>query len=104
MTAVETHPEPAMKLYVIVWLGLLLIVGAETMLTYAHLSTGTLLGALLALAFIEAALGLMFFMHMRHERRALFWALIPYLIFALLMLNQLWPDALRLLHLRSASP
>jgi cytochrome c oxidase subunit IV len=65
-------------------------------LTYAHLPTGVLLGGLLALAILEAALGVMFFMHLRYERRALFWSLIPGLIFVLLMMNQLWPDAYRL--------
>jgi cytochrome c oxidase subunit IV len=104
MTAAETRPEPGMKLYFIVWFGLIFIVGAEVRLTYSHLGTGTLLVSLLVLALVEAALGVMYFMNMRYERPLLFWALIPYLIFALLMLNQLWPDALRLLHLRAPSP
>ena len=43
-----------MRLYVAVWLGLLLIVAAEVALTYARLPTGTLLAALLALALVEA--------------------------------------------------
>jgi cytochrome c oxidase subunit IV len=105
MTAnAESRPEPGMKFYVIVWLGLLLIVAVEVVLTYRGLSTGALFGSLLVLAFIEAGLGLMYFMHMKWERRALFLALIPYLIFALLMMNQIWPDAFRLLHLRAATP
>src|SRR5438105_4665919 len=36
----ETRQSPGMKLYVIVWLGLLLIVGVEVVLTYAHLPVG----------------------------------------------------------------
>jgi cytochrome c oxidase subunit IV len=85
-----------MRLYVAVWLGLLLIVGAEVALTYAHLSTGLLLSALLALALVEAGLGVMYFMHLRYERRALFWSLVPALIFVFLMMNQFWSDAHRL--------
>jgi caa(3)-type oxidase subunit IV len=88
-----------MRLYVAIWIGLLLIVAIEVALTYAHLPAGTLLAGLLALAVVEAALGVMFFMHLRYERRALFWSLIPGLIFVLLLLNQLWPDAYRLLAL-----
>jgi caa(3)-type oxidase subunit IV len=99
MAAMESTPRPGMRLYVAVWIGLLLIVAVEVALTYAHLPAGTLLAGLLALAIVEAALGVMFFMHLRYERRALFWSLIPGLIFVLLMLNQVWPDAYRLLSL-----
>jgi cytochrome c oxidase subunit IV len=92
----ESTPGPGMRLYVAVWLGLLLIMGAEVALTYARLPTGTLLAALLALALVEAGLGLMYFMHLRYERRALFWSLIPVLIFVFIMMNQFWSDAHRL--------
>ena len=85
-----------MRLYVAVWLGLLLIVAAEVALTYAGLPTGTLLAALLVLALVEAGLGLMYFMHLKYERRTLFWSLIPALIFVFLMMNQFWSDAYRL--------
>jgi cytochrome c oxidase subunit IV len=96
MATMESTPGPGMRLYVAVWLGLLLIVGAEVALTYARLPTGTLLAALLALALVEAGLGLMYFMHLRYERRALFWSLIPALIFVFIMMNQFWSDAHRL--------
>lgn len=85
-----------MRLYVAVWLGLLLIVAAEVALTYAGLPAGTLLAALLALGLVEAGLGLMYFMHLKYERRILFWSLIPALIFVFLMMNQFWSDAHRL--------
>ena len=96
MAAMESTPGPGMRLYVVVWIGLLLIVAIEVALTYAHLPAGTLLAGLLALAIVEAALGVMFFMHLRYERRTLFWSLIPGLILVLLMMNQFWPDAYRL--------
>jgi caa(3)-type oxidase subunit IV len=100
MAAMESTPGPGMRLYVVVWIGLLLIVATEVALTYAHLPAGTLLAGLLALAIVEATLGVMFFMHLRYERRALFWSLIPGLILVLLMMNQFWPDAYRLASLR----
>lgn len=92
----ESTAGPGMRLYVAVWLGLLLIVGVEVALTYAGLPTGILLSALLALALVEAALGVLYFMHLRYERRALFWSLIPALIFVFIMMNQFWTDAQRL--------
>jgi caa(3)-type oxidase subunit IV len=84
-----------MKLYLSVYAGLLLIVAVEVVLTYLRLPAGTLLFALLALAVIEAGLGLMYFMHLKYERR-LFWSLIPALIFVFIMMNQFWSDAHRL--------
>ena len=99
MTASAT-PGPGMKLYVSVWIGLILIVMVEVALAYAHLSPGTMLFALLALASVEAGLGVTYFMHLRYEKRVLFWCTIPPLIFVLLMLNHLWRDAHRLVTLR----
>lgn len=90
-----------MKVYVIVWIGLMLIVGAEVLLAYAHLRTPVLLGTLLALAVLEAGAALLFFMHLKYERPTLFWSLIPALIFVLVLLDHLWPDALRLTSLRA---
>jgi cytochrome c oxidase subunit 4 len=96
MATMESTPGPGMRLYVAVWLGLLLIVGAEVALTYAGLPTKTLLYALLTLALVEAGLAVMYFMHLKYERRTLFWSLIPALIFVFLMMNQFWSDAHRL--------
>ena len=87
-------------MYVVVWTGLILIVGVEVVLTYEHLPVGMLLACLLVLAFIEAGLGVMYFMHLKYERPSLFWSLIPYLLFALVMMDHFWPDALRLMRQR----
>jgi cytochrome c oxidase subunit IV len=100
MTATESTPQPGMRLYVMVWLGLVLIVAVEVALTMAHLPTNTLLAALLSLAVLEAGLGVMYFMHMKYERPVLFWSLIPSLVFVLVMMNHLWPDAHRLLRMK----
>lgn len=90
-----------MQVYIMVWIGLLCIVGAEVLLAYAHLRTGVLLAGLLALALVEAAAGLLFFMHLKYERARLAWWLIPVLIFVFLLMDHLWPDAFRLAALRA---
>lgn len=76
------------------------IVVVEVVLTYAGLTAPALLLALLSLAFIEAALALLYFMHLRYERPILFWSLIPALVFVLVLFNHLWPDAFRLTSMR----
>ena len=95
MAQTRSVRDPGMKLYLTVFTALLLIVAIEVGLTYLRLPTETLLFALLALALIEAGLGLMYFMHLKYERR-LFWSLIPGPIFIFIMMNQFWSDANRL--------
>lgn len=96
-----SRPAPTMRVYVTVWIALLCLVGAEVLLAYAHLRTPVLLTALLVLAVLEAGVALLFFMHLRYERPTLFWTLIPVLIFVFLLMDHLWPDALRLSSLRA---
>jgi cytochrome c oxidase subunit IV len=96
----EARQSAGMKRYVVVWMGLMLIVAIEVLLTYQHLPVGRLLASFLVLAFVGAGLGVMYFMHLRYERASLFWSLIPYLIFALVMMDHFWPDAFRLMHQR----
>jgi heme/copper-type cytochrome/quinol oxidase subunit 4 len=55
---------------------------------------------LVALALLEAAVALLYFMHLKYERRALRWWTVPLVVFALVMLDHVWPDALRLASLR----
>lgn len=93
-----------MKRYVLVWLGLLAIVALEVILTLAHLHTGILLAGLLALAGIEAALGLMYFMHLRYERRSFALSLILAVLITVVLMDQFWFDAFRLLRQRLSAP
>jgi heme/copper-type cytochrome/quinol oxidase subunit 4 len=91
---------PTRSLYVGIWLGLIAIVALETWLAFANLSSGILVACLLLLAIVEAGIALRYFMHLKYEPPALFWTLIPAVVFALLMMNQVWPDAIRLGSLR----
>ena len=86
--------------YLPVYFVLLAIAGVEIFLAYQRFSTLVLVGILLALAICSAALGLMYFMHLAHEKRSLFLSLIPATIFVLLMMNMIWSDSLRLLRMR----
>ena len=64
----------------------------------------TLLASLLLLAFLEAAVALRYFMHLKYEVPLLFWTLIPGLLLAFVMMNQFWADAARLNTLRFPIP
>jgi len=96
MTATDADSSPAMKFYVAVWLGLLSIAGVEVFMTYRRFSSGVLLAVLLILAFIEAGLALLYFMHLKYDRPILLWSFVLSIVFVLLMMNQIWPDAYRM--------
>lgn len=104
MTTMEKDAEPRMRTYVIVWLGMVAIVAVEAALAYAHVSSGMLVASLLVLAFLEAAVALRYFMHLKYEVPLLFWTLIPGLLLAFFMMNQFWADAARLNTLRFPVP
>ena len=86
--------------YLPVYFVLLAIAAIEFFLAYQNFSEAGLVRVLLVLAIGSAALGLMYFMHLAHEKRSLFLSLIPAMIFVLLMLNMIWSDSIRLLHMR----
>lgn len=86
--------------YLPVYFVLLGIAGLEVFLAYQNFSTATLLFILLVLAMCGATLAVMYFMHLAQERRSLLLSLIPAVIFVLLMMNMIWSDSFRLLHMR----
>ena len=86
--------------YIPVYVILLALSGAQIFLAYSKLDRNRLLAAFLAVAIFSAALAVMYFMHMIDERRSFFWSLIPATIFVLLMMNMIWSDSFRLLHMR----
>jgi len=93
-----------MRRYVVVWLGLLAIVAIEVAVTLARPPAGLLLAGLLVLALIEAGLGLLYFMHLKYERRSLMWSVILAVVIAVVLMNHFWLDAFRLLHQRLSGP
>lgn len=98
--AASTKSGNVIAKYLPVYCVLLGIAGLEVFLAYRSVSTISLLGILLGLAFCGGALAVMYFMHLAQERRSLFLTLIPALIFVLLMMNMIWTDSFRLLHFR----
>ena len=84
--------------YLAVYVVILLIAGLQILLAYQQVDTSRTLLRMLSLAIIQAGLAVLFFMHMRSERRLLAMTLIPITIFVLLMMNMIWTDSFRILH------
>ncbi len=89
-----------LKTDIIVYGCILALSGLQVVLAYQHTQGTQLMVRMLAVAVIQAGLGVMYFMHLRDERRNLLLALIPATVFVLLMMNMIWSDSFRLLHMR----
>jgi heme/copper-type cytochrome/quinol oxidase subunit 4 len=83
---------------------LLAIVALEVALALLRVRTGVLLSGLLLLALIEAALGLLYFMHLRYERRIFVWSIVLAVVLTVLLMDHIWFDAFRLLRQRLTTP
>jgi heme/copper-type cytochrome/quinol oxidase subunit 4 len=55
---------------------------------------------MLLVAFIQAFLAVNFFMHLGTEKKTLRLALIPATLFVLMMMNMIWSDSFRLMHMK----
>jgi caa(3)-type oxidase subunit IV len=89
-----------LKTDIIVYGCILALSGLQVVLAYQHAQGTQLMLRMLVVAMIQAGLGVMYFMHLRDEKRNLLLALVPATIFVLLMMNMIWSDSFRLLHMR----
>jgi caa(3)-type oxidase subunit IV len=90
----------SLKTEIIVYACILALSGLQIVLAYQHAQGAQLMARMLAVALIQAGLAVMYFMHLLDERKNLRLALIPATIFVLLMMNMIWSDSFRLLHMR----
>ena len=86
--------------YIVVYICLLALAGLQIVLAYHHAEGMQMFLRMLSVALVQAGLAVMFFMHLRSERRNLRLSLAISTIFVLAMMNMIWSDSLRLLHLR----
>jgi cytochrome c oxidase subunit IV len=98
--SVPNSTSSSLKTDIIVYIVILALSGLQIVLAYQHTEGSQLLVRMLAVALIQAGLGVTYFMHMRDEQRNLKFALIPATIFVLLMMNMFWSDSFRLEHMR----
>ncbi len=89
-----------LRTYVVVYVCLLALAGVQIALAYSHAAGSQLFLRMLSVALVQAGLALMFFMHLRSERRSLLLSLGISTIFVLAMMNMIWSDSFRLLDFR----
>ncbi len=91
--------EDHTKAYLVIWIGLLGLTILEIVLAYMSLSVLVMLVVLLCLSFLKAGLIVAYFMHMKFERKSLFWTLIPATVICVILMAAFFPDSLRILQL-----
>ena len=98
--ALEQHVPGTTKLFVWVWVALLVMTGLETLLAYEDMAILIMLTLLMGLSVIKTGFILSYFMHLRFERMGLFLIVVPAVVFIVCMiLIFLYPDSIRLMHM-----
>ncbi len=88
------------RLFLIVWISLVVITMGEVYIAYLEFPAVTMLLMLIGLSILKAGLIVAYFMHMRFERIGLFLTLVPAIIFCIGMMTVIFPDSVRLLDVR----
>ena len=96
----QGHAEGSTKLYLTVWIVLLVLSGIEVYLGYIHLNLHLMLSLLMGLSLIKAGMIIAYFMHLRFETRSLIWTLLPMWIIVTCLLFVFFPDSFRASELR----
>ena len=96
----QPHDEGTTRLFVSVWVWLLVITALEVFLGYVHFDLKMKLVILLGLSIIKAALIMAYFMHLRFERLSLILTLVPAMVVCICLLFIFFPDSFRSSSLR----
>ena len=100
--ALEHHVPGTTKLFVWVWVALVIMTGLETLLAYEDMALLIMLTLLMGLSVVKTGFILSYFMHLRFERMGLFLIVVPVVVFIVCMiLIFFYPDSIRLIHMQA---
>ena len=94
MAMAEGHVSGIRK-YLAVYGVLLVIAALQFVIAYSNISASQMFTRMLFLAVVEAALALLFFMHLS-DNRGLLWFVVIFTVFVLLAMQYSWTDSFRL--------
>ena len=96
MTSAD-HKSGGIGKDMVIYVCLLALAGLQFLIAYQHIDASRMLMRMLFVAFIEAALAVLFFMHLWSERRAFLIFVVVFTISVLLGMQYLWTDSTRML-------
>jgi len=94
MTAPETHKSSGMGKDLIVYFCMLALAGIQFFIAYQDISASQMFARMLIVAIVEAALALLFFMHLS-ENRGLRWFVLIFTVAVILGMQYGWTDSFR---------
>ena len=100
----EVHFAGTNRLFLSVWVWLLVLTGFEVFLGYIRLPVVYMLVILMGASIVKAALIVAYFMHLRFERVNLVLTIVPAVVIAICLLLVFFPDSFRAKNLRYAAP
>src|SRR5437868_14577034 len=100
----QEHFAGSNKLFISIWMWLLLLTGFEVFLGYIQLPVIYMLVILMGASIIKAALIVAYFMHLRFERLNLILTIVPALVICICLLLVFFPDSFRSRRLRYSGP
>jgi caa(3)-type oxidase subunit IV len=100
----EHEFEGTNRLFITVWVALLLLTALEVLLAYEQVDPALMLVIVMGASIIKAALIMAYFMHLRFERLSLVLTLVPAMVVCLCLMMIIFPDSKRLLHHRPPAP
>jgi cytochrome c oxidase subunit IV len=91
----EDHFAGSNKLFVSIWVWLVVLTLVEILLAYKTMPLQLMLTVLLGLSIIKAALIMAYFMHLKFERLSLILTLVPMLVVCICLFFVFFPDSFR---------
>jgi len=91
----EEHFAGSNRLFISIWVWLVLLTAIEVFLAYKPMSVVLMLTILMGLSIIKAALIVAYFMHLKFERLSLVLTIVPMLVVCICLLFVFFPDSFR---------
>jgi heme/copper-type cytochrome/quinol oxidase subunit 4 len=98
MTTSAEQQHQGMGKYLIVYLCILALAGLQFVIAYQDVSAAQMFRRMLSVSLVEAAVAVMFFMHLWSEKRGFLLFVVVFTIFVLLSMQFGWTDSFRLVH------
>lgn len=96
MNVAAENKHGGMGKYLVIYVCILGLAGLQFVIAYQQIDASQMLVRMLAVAMIEAALAVMYFMHLGEERRSLQVFVVVITVFVLLAMQYGWTDSFRL--------
>lgn len=96
MTTAAEHKSSGMGKDLVVYLCMLILAAMQFVIAYQSISASQMFVRMLIVAIVEAALALLFFMHLK-ENRGLKWFVLIFAVAVILGMQYGWTDSFRLI-------